>query len=920
MIDAPRDQHVAQYDSLVRHLTKLGFEFEPPLEDRPPTDREDPTKDSLTGLVPAAKVLKILDSPFAASVLLSRPDFKKPDKVEAPVRVQLDLLSGYGPAQQQTLAAQVLVLLQHFGYRDSVGYDHRGFTGQPHTRLRGTMPAGLLDVLLRDLRRQPSGWLAAGIPSADLPGPLRNASPILVAEILPDPAPPEEPIGPPERDDDALEKLDADLWALTAKKGEAARTVRLDVILATAPAAGSLTWKDALRHAAPSLFIEGRLGPIVTGTALVGEVKALASMPAVSVVRLARAPVVQAGPAPGIEADDGRALKATGLDALHKRGFRGKGVRVAVVDGDFRGFEALVRAKRLPATTRLVDLTAHRNSSLQPDPYPDNGAAIGHGTHCALALALAAPEAELTLVRIDPAAAYMLAEVGDLIRGGPAVSASLGRRLDELTAARAQLRLRRDKLLLERRLILENYEDEKELRQRYDFLGPVRAWVFTPREWHQLRMAELEREEEAFLARERRVLGLLAGAKELMGIQVVSCSLVWNEDQPLAGRSPLTRYFDTVLAENCRVPPPFWLTSAGNTRGQVWHGPFQDHDGDGVMQFAAPGSALPAGVWTRQLAFLAWQPLAGPPMADLPGKTRFRVTVQWTEPHDRDYFVRPGEPDLYLQPLARPRLTVLRQRDPEGKALPADDFEVVARAPERPLRLELTFDRAGDMGVRVVRSPDRPLRLDNFPHSSTYEMAVEFVAEPGGRYALRLERQQGTQWILLSEAEGNRFKLEQLQGLTPTGVRPLGVATVPAAERHWQLAPRIFVQAVSGPGAHLGRPVFRDFATDLGTIGVPADGRQVIAVGAASLERKAQAYSAPGPPVAMELFTTPRLLAPDALDLGLAGKGPAFGTCLATPFAAGAAAALLSAGWSRAEIMHLLQGPSRHVLQVGTKP
>ena len=32
---APRDIHVAQYDSLIQHLQKLNFEFDPPLEDHP---------------------------------------------------------------------------------------------------------------------------------------------------------------------------------------------------------------------------------------------------------------------------------------------------------------------------------------------------------------------------------------------------------------------------------------------------------------------------------------------------------------------------------------------------------------------------------------------------------------------------------------------------------------------------------------------------------------------------------------------------------------------------------------------------------------------------------------------------------------------------------------------------------------------
>jgi hypothetical protein len=904
-INAPRDQHVAQFDALVDHLEKLGFEFVPPLEELPPTVRADPSRDVLTGLVPSENALKVLNHPTVAAVLLLPPDYKLPDQAEQPVRVQLELLSGYSPDQQLRLINQVRVLLQHFGFREAYGYDHRGYTGRPNSRLRGALPVGNLHVLFRDLRQQPAGWLGPRV--GDLPGPLRGAPPILLTEVLADTSPLAEPTEPPERGEEAFEKIGDGLWALARDKEQQARPVRMEIILSSLPAPGDEGWKRALAQAVPDLFIEGNLGQFVTAVAAAGQAKVLAGLPLVSAVRLPRAPVVAVDPRVAPRGDDARALRESGLSALHKRGFQGKGVRLAVLDSDFRGFEDFLKAGALPAGTRLVDLTAHRNPALAPDPYPDDGALVGHGTHCALAAALAAPEAELTLVRIDPSTPYMLAEVAELIRGTGAVSASLARRSADLGAEAATLRLRRARILKERKTVLENFEDEREAEQRFGFLGSVRAWVFSPREWHYKRLAELERDEAAYRERQRQFDLVLLAPRGLRGIRVVTCSLVWNEGHPLGDRSPLTRYFETTLPAACSTPapphprtapargprqpnPPLWLNTAGNTRGQAWDGWLRDSDGDGVLEFLAPEAPLPAGLWTRDLAFLAWQPYAGPRSPDLPAKTRVRVTVQWTEPHDPDYFLRPGEPDRYLQPLARLRLTVLRQRDPQAKALPADDFDAVAR------------------------TDARPLRLDNAPDSSTYELALEFEAEQGGRYALQVERHRGTQWIMVPDARTNRYTLRLVTDLVSTGIRPLGAATLPALEKQWQLTPRLFVEAVGGPAARQGRPVFRDFATDVGTVGVPADARRVVAVGAADPKGNAEPYSAPGPPHGLELFVTPRLSAFDTLDLGT--RGPAFGAGLATPMAAGAAASMLSAGWSPDAVLRQFLGTGRHVLAV----
>src|SRR5207247_4844996 len=173
-----------------------------------------------------------------------------------------------------------------------------------------------------------------------------------------------------------------------------------------------------------------------------------------------------------------------------------------------------------------------------------------------------------------------------------------------------------------------------------------------------------------------------------------ACALTWNDGYPLGGASPLSRALDAETGG------PLWFVPAGNTAGQVWTGMYRDANSNGIMEFAEPGAKLPPGRWTSELNFLAWQPHAGKQVADLPAKTVLRLTLQWREPHDPDYYLRPGEEDWYRRPLFPLRLTLLRQRDPEGKKVGADAFDIVARS--YAVRGRLDFDHAGTVYVQVV--------------------------------------------------------------------------------------------------------------------------------------------------------------------------------------------------------------------------
>jgi hypothetical protein len=109
-----------------------------------------------------------------------------------------------------------------------------------------------------------------------------------------------------------------------------------------------------------------------------------------------------------------------------------------------------------------------------------------------------------------------------------------------------------------------------------------------------------------------------------------------------------------------------------------------------------------------------------------------------------------------------------------------------------------------------------------------------------------------------------------------------------------------------------GRAVFADFPTDVGSIGLPADARNVVSVGAASFKDRPQPYSAFGSPVQMELARRPWLYAYDELEL--AGGG-AFGTSIANAFAAGTTAAMMSGNVGRSEIVQILREQDGRVLR-----
>jgi hypothetical protein len=828
-------ERLKQYVALVRYLRSIGFVPDPSQD----ADPRDPGETRLRGTVPGSVDRRLFFRDTHVQALLLQPSgYTLPAELNTPVKVQLELARGLPPSRQRLFADQVRARLARLGFQEAVGYDHRG-----QTRLLGLIPSGHVPTLLGDLRWQPSGWLAPEEPVTRLPAPLSDISPVQVTEVLPEPQDWPAPKGwgptPDTVSTEPAQKISPDLRELAAR--EDAPRQRMEVFLTYAPGPDDLEWRRQLTRAAPGLVIEGRLDTMVTVAAWPRQAPTLARLPIVSGVRLPRPAVPMLRPAGEAPGDD--APRSAAPDRPHAAGGKGQGVRIAVVDGDFRGWDRL-REGRPARHVRYVDLTAERSPSLEPDPYPRDEAAVGTGTQAALAAAQAAPEAELVLIRIDPGSPYQIEEAARRLNGEDFLSESVARRSAELQEDARILRQRRADLLEQRRAVLSEFGSDEQTAQRRAEYGQ--------------KQADLDRDERAWHERQRWFIDLVQAERDLGGVALVTSSLVWESGYPVSGGG-LSRSFTD------RPPCRFlWFQSAGNTRGQTWAGPLRDADAAGLLEFAPPDSPLLPARWTRALNFLGWQTPGRPTAPDLPAGLRVRVSVQWQEAHDPTYF-QAGE-DAYRRPLADLRLVVLRQRDPGGTRVAADEFDV------------------------VVRSTELAQRLDNQPAFATYEQVVEFTADPERRYTL------------------------QVQGRLPPGDQPADMPTLPAQRLALEVTPRVHVEVMDPAQRLTGRVVFLDYATDLGSLGVPADAQGVFTVGAANGAGRPLTDSCVGPPLGRGLLVKPDALAGEpALPID-AGGPRVQGADLAAPFAAGTSAAALSSGTPPARLERTLRGLRGQVL------
>jgi hypothetical protein len=814
-IRAGRNERILQYFAFIKFLEDAGFKKDPGPDNEP----EDLTLNRMTGKIAATHVRGLLEDRHVKSLLLFPAGYKLPEDGATPVKVQIEIVGGRPIQVQREFYEQVKEQLAKLGYKEQFLYDHHGYT-----RLVGTVPAEQVGTLFNDLRTEPSGWFVPDEPVQSLPQLLREVSPLLVTEVIPEPAgvPPVKPLPEPVPVPKEQEKISPELRRVLGAEVGDDKPERMQLILAETPTPGDDTWHKRLVFKVPQMIIEGHVGPYVGIQLPLSKVQATAALPQVSLIRLPCSGTPLILPADDATGGNAAALKNSGLGRLHAQGLRGKGVRVAVISGDFRGWKDLL-GKGLPKNTQLLDITSERNPTIEPDPEGEGKQ--GHGTLCALAAALAAPEAQFTLVHIDPAAVHQLKLVAAAINGDPLRSESLDARAADFEAENNRFRLRWRELIFERNVILRQFEqDEETVKRRNDHLEKVK---------------EFQKEEAEYGKRVERFLRFKQALSDLRRTQVVISALYWNEGYPVDGSGALTRFLDSQPRN------ALWLQPAGETAGQVWSGLYRDADGNGAMEFAAPGTLLEARRWSPEFNFIGWQPFAGTRQGELPVNSALRVVFQWRELHD-PFFARRGE-DLYQEPLARIQLVLLRQRDPSGKKVGADEMEVVAR------------------------SYGPALRIQNDADSATYEVTLDYTVAGPGQYALRVE------------------------GRAPDSTRPPGVPALGPTQRFGEMRPRIFIDVTDGNFRPVGRPVFLDYASDEGTIAMPGDSHQVFTVGAATRSNRPEPFSAPGPAMNLGTLPKPNFLSYDGLEVAVEGPKTVYGTSFSAAFAAGLAATTLSA-------------------------
>lgn len=864
---APVDR-IPMFRHLVAYLESVGFHKNP----GPRGEAEISTYTRMTGTLRVHSwaqrddiVARILADPHVQEMQLIPAGFPMPPNPAGRVQVGLTLASGYSLQRQRLLFDQVRDKLEQIGFIEAVGYDNFG-----HSRLVGSIAVSELPTLLDDIRYVPSGWLTPAAALSNLPAPLRDGSPVLVSEVLRQP--PAEAVPAwftPPQGQEYLLKLSPRVRALALQQGQAA-IERLDVILGFVPNMGDRAWRQAIRQAAPGTLIEGRLGELAVLRTPVKNAVALARMPFVSAIRLPRPATSPVRPADVPEGGTRAALRESGLDQLHRQGHRGRGVRVAILDSDFRGYEKFV-GKSLPASLHYLDLTAARNPDLRADPFPSQPGSIGAGTSRALTAALAAPEADLTLIRVDPAAPYELETVARAINGEEVLPESFESRIEEFDSTRTELDERQRRLEQEHAMVLKFYPDPKE--RAYLESRPQES--LRPEEQERLNqirrydqyfkdLAQLRRDEREFEGRVARYIALNRAIKALRGMAVVSCSLVWEDGYPLGGDSALSRYLD-----DHPFRASMWLQTAGSARNQSWADLYRDLDGNRVMEFIPVPLDHSRDWWKAELNFLGWKPAGQPRTSGLPAGIPIRVSLQWREAHDPNYARISG--DSYLRPLANLRVLILHQLDPTGTRLPSDAFEVVA-ASEIPAT-----------------------RLDNAPSSATYEQTVVFTPRQPGRYAVRVE------------------------GIIPDDIRPRGAPVLPGQKVGWELRPRLFVKLADARSGAAGRPDLQDFASRVGSIGIPGDARTVLTVSAAAPGGQPAPYATDGPPYDLRLLAKPDLLAYDSVRIAPVPGALGYDPSVATSFAAGMAATAMSAGMQPAAIVDAIRLRAGKLWRLGSR-
>jgi hypothetical protein len=690
-IVADRDGRVLQYREMLAHLKANGFVPTPKEDDH--LDAFDPVADRLEGTISSSSAKKLLDDPRVLTVLL------EPANAAAgadTVQMEAMLAGGLQLEQQRQLHSQAVARLGKLGFRENVGYDHRGYT-----RIRGAIPGNIVPSLVKDLRGLPAGWFAPAASQSELPLPIRGINPLRIIEVL--------ATAPDAFGTIAVEvgkgKLGADLMKWLADPAVKDKPARVEVLLDDLPVGGLRELADRFALVAETASLEGFTGQAAVVRLEKSQyINELTRLPEVRHIRTLRAMTETVRP--GASDDSPNWTVAAGIDRLHARGYRGAGVKVVVVATGFPG--------RAAAASPVLDLTAELSPSL--DSMAADPRHPGAGTDTERAIRLAAPSAEIVAVRIDPYAFHQLGTIARAVTGLPG-SDALRSRLAELTRQSAVLGERRKVVMEEYSAALRNIsDDEKPLKRR---------------EAAKKAYDELRNDEAAFTVRFERYRVLQAGLQSLGNAAVVVNTVVSEVGHPYDGLSELNRIIEekyaakplrSAIRPDENPPRPVWVQAAGDAVGTIWAGPFADADGNGVMEFAPEAMK---GQWTPELNFLTFRGTDGTTSADIPAGRFLRVNVQWREPVDRAAGL------TYSQfPLT---LSLLRQIDPSGKTAAADEMIEIARTGEAPVRIDMTATSAvyeQTLTIALPKSGRHALRVAGRSTSSKRGQPIQFEVTP----------------------------------------------------------------------------------------------------------------------------------------------------------------------------------------------
>lgn len=844
-IPSTREERVREFRILEANLKRLGF-----VRKRQPDDQHDildPAAERFEGVIPSKNVLATLDDPRVRVIQFRRTDFKAPEDPDQLTPLRIRIRSGYLPAEQQRLHEQVVAQLARLGFREAIGYDHDGYR-----LVRGDLPFKHLFRLLKDLRSEPSGWFVTDTPLAELPAPLRDASPIRWVEVLPDAAVASFNVPPLPAN---RVKFTPEVRAILDDMAQAGKPLRAEVVMDRRLDGAEL---ESLRlrlqtvytRILPNSTVQQQEGSIATLDGMVGNVltiffpraqdlEAFAAERGVVFIRLPRPAVETVAPVPGGKpATPADTLAATRVDALQSLGYKGAGTKVVVVAAEFPGLSNWLGARFLnkgfKTPVAYIDLTAELSKDLLPSPLPAN--AFTGGTLAARAVHLAAPHASLVLVRVDPAAFFQMHSVGRFARGDKGFTEAMQSRIAELSLLSEELKRRNAVVSEEYRQAFQNLSDEDGPRLR--------------RERARAAFDRLFAEEQNLAATVSRATALQAALRAFSGCDVVVNTLVWEHGFPHDGLSDVSQMIDTSFASEALTGPrtrsatrlgtitrPLWVQAASPSVGSVWGGPFIDVNGNGLMEFAPPDATVPANEWNRELNFLASRAGDGAVTPTLSAGARVRLTVQWRETHDPTSYG--GQNATF--PLT---LRVFQQLDPEGKVRASDELREVARSVGGPY----------------------PLRSE--PTYGVYEQILEFTVPENGRYAIVVEG------------------------------RPTFDPRLPALRRQLQIQPRLFAEFLGPPTPN--RPVFSSYAPRNVGVGIPGDAKAAITVAGTTrpLDTTTTGLTGGGPGI--ELLRKPDLLADGTIALG---GGNAGGSGVAAGFAGGVMAALIGSGAPASDII-----------------